>query len=152
MRIKKIIKILLLLFFINIIVVFPLFSQTKEVKVEKKINSIENKDYFIIYYFYTTYRCVSCRKIEKWSKEVIEEKFADELKTRKFKFIMKNMDDEKNSSFIQNYKLFTKSLVLVKYKNQKEESWKNLSKVWELLLNEEKFKKYIKNEIESFTK
>jgi len=104
----------------------------------------------VAYYFYTTARCVSCRKIEQYTKESLEKYFFDEIASGKVDFQMINIDEPQNKHFIQYYQLYTKSVVLSKVAYGKEEKYKNLDKVWQLLRNKEKFYSYIKDETEKF--
>ena len=50
---------------------------------------------------------------------------------------------------VKQYSLFTKSVVISKSKNGKNESgqWKNLDKIWVKVGNEKEFKKYLVTEI-----
>ncbi|MBK6910948.1 MAG: hypothetical protein IPH10_08480 [bacterium] len=104
----------------------------------------------VAYYFMNTVRCPSCQKIEKYSHEAIEAGFAPQLAAGQLAWMMKNLDEEANAHFIDEYKLFTKSLVLVRYENGTQIKWKNCDKVWELLGDEAAFKKYVTAEVASF--
>ena len=61
-----------------------------------------------------------------------------------------NVDEKENSHFSKDYKLFTRSVVVSDIVNGKETQWKNLQKVWELVHNDEAFKKYIQDEIKAY--
>lgn len=50
---------------------------------------------------------------------------------------------------VKKYKLFTKSVIVSKTKNGKEQ-WKNLDKIWLKAGSEQGFKKYITEEIKTF--
>ncbi len=104
----------------------------------------------VAYYFFNTVRCPSCLKIEKYSHEAIEAGFADKIVSGELSWKMKNLDEDANLHFIDDYKLFTKSLVLVRYENGQQTKWKNCDKVWELLHDETAFKKYVQTEVASF--
>jgi hypothetical protein len=104
----------------------------------------------IVYYFMTTQRCVSCMKIEAYTKEAIEKGFAESLKKKDLVWRMVNVDESGNSHFIKDYQLFTKSVVLVKMLEGKQASWKNLDKVWELLNDKTAFQKYVTEEVKKF--
>jgi hypothetical protein len=104
----------------------------------------------VAYYFHTTYRCSSCKKIEAYSREAIESGFAKELKDGRVAWCVVNLDDRANRHFIQDYQLFSKSLVLVKMKDGKQAEWKNLIKVWQLLGNREDFLRYVQAELRSY--
>jgi len=104
----------------------------------------------VAYYFHTTYRCSSCKKIEAYSREAIESGFAEELKEGKLQWCVVNVDDRANRHFIQDYQLFSKSLILTKMKDGKQAEWKNLMKVWQLLGDKESFVRYVQAEVRSY--
>lgn len=104
----------------------------------------------VAYYFYSSIRCASCLKIEKYSHEAIEQAFADRLSNGELVWMMKNIDEEENAHFIDDYNLFTKALVLVRYQDGQQVKWKNCDKIWELLNNETAFKKYVETEVAAF--
>ena len=104
----------------------------------------------IVYYFHGKFRCGTCKRIEKLTKEAVTESFADEIRTGLVEMKVINVDEKENSHFNKDYKLFTRSVVVSDIVNGKETQWKNLQKVWELVHNEAAFKKYIQNEIEAY--
>jgi len=104
----------------------------------------------VVYYFHTSFRCSSCKKIEAYSHEAIESGFAKELKDGRLAWCVINVDERTNRHFIQDYQLFSKSLVLVKMKDGKQAEWKNLMKVWQLLGNKEAFLRYVQVELRSY--
>ncbi len=107
---------------------------------------------FIVYYFMTSTRCPSCHKIENYTRDTVTEKFAEQLKNGTMEWKMVNTDEKANEHFLNDYQLFTKSVVLSKVVDGKEVSFKNLDKVWELLNNEKKFRDYIEKEVREFMK
>lgn len=104
----------------------------------------------VAYYFCSTYRCSNCMTLEKYSHEAIQHGFADKLATGELAWMVKNLDEEENAHFVDDFKLFTKALVLVRYENGKQTKWKNCDKIWELLNDEAAFKKYVQAEVTSF--
>jgi len=53
---------------------------------------------------------------------------------------------------MNDYKLFTKSVVLGLVRDGKEVKFTNLAKVWDFLRNGDKFKAYVKDEISKYLK
>jgi len=104
----------------------------------------------IAYYFHTTFRCVTCRTIEAFSREAIEQAFGDALKNGKLEWRLVNVEERANRHFIQDYRLFTKSLILVKMKDGKQAEWKNLSRVWELVRRKDAFLRYVQDEVRAY--
>jgi hypothetical protein len=102
---------------------------------------------FIATYFLTNIRCPSCLSIERLTAETIQAEFAEELGAGLLEWRTINIDGEGNYHFVKDYQLYTKSVIISENVNEKEIRWKNLPKVWELLGNEKKFRKYLKDEI-----
>ena len=104
----------------------------------------------IAYYFHTTYRCATCRRIEAYSREAIEAGFARELKDGSLEFRLVNIQLPENRHFIEDYQLFTKSLVLVRLKGGKQVEWTNLDRVWELTGNRDAFLGYVQQGVRGY--
>ncbi len=102
------------------------------------------------YYFHTTFRCPSCHKIEQYTEEAIKKYFAKEIETGDLEHRIINIEEKGNEHFVQDYKLYTKSVVLSLIQDGKEARFKNLEQVWQLLRNKDKFYQYIKNETQAF--
>ncbi len=62
------------------------------------------------------------------------------------------MEKKENDHFVNEYKLYTKSLVISLNKNGKEIKYNNLTKVWEYLGDKEKFYDYVRDEINKYLK
>lgn len=107
-------------------------------------------DKVIVYYFHGNNRCSSCMTIERYTRESVEANFAKELKSGQIEFTSINVDLPANSHYVQDYKLFTKSVIVSHVMQGKEQRWKNLQKVWELLHKEADFKTYVKNETTAY--
>ena len=103
----------------------------------------------VVYYFMTTYRCPSCHFIEETTRKAIDESFAKEIQSGRMVFKMVNVEEPDNEHFTNEYKLYTKSVVLSDLKDGKETSWKNLEDVWKMIGKEEPFKAYIIKEIKA---
>ena len=103
-------------------------------------------DKVIVYYFHGNYRCPTCMTIERYTRESIEANFAKELKNGQIEFRSINVDLPADNHYVKDYKLFTKSVIVSQIVQGKEQRWKNLQKVWELIHHEADFKAYVKSE------
>jgi len=123
-----------------------------EEKSKEKTSSDTDKAVttLIAYYFHGNFRCDNCRKIEQYSREAIEKYFVEELKTKKLTFTIINTDLSENKHFIEDYQLYTRSLVIAEYKDGKQVKWKNLAKVWEYLKDKDAFYEYVRSEIRNY--
>lgn len=106
----------------------------------------------IAYYFHGNARCPACYKLEQYSKEAVETSFKNELASGKLEFKVINVEEKANEHFVNEYQLYTKSLVISLIKDGKEIKSKNLEKIWEYVRNKQKFYSYITEEIKSFLK
>ncbi|MBM4309691.1 MAG: hypothetical protein FJ119_01920 [Deltaproteobacteria bacterium] len=109
-------------------------------------------DYVQAYYFHATRRCATCTKLEQYSRGSIEANFKDQLKDGTLRFTEVNFDEPENRHFLQDYNLMYRALVLVRFKDGKQVTYKNLDKIWQLVRNEKEFSGYVKTEVETMLK
>ena len=114
--------------------------------------AVAQSNHVVVYYFHTNFRCTNCHNMEKWIKELIDSDFKGEQASGKLVLKIFNTETKGNEHFMNDYKLFTKSVVLALVKDGKEVKFVNLAKVWELLRSGEKFKAYVKDEISKYLK
>ncbi|MFC1643726.1 nitrophenyl compound nitroreductase subunit ArsF family protein [Candidatus Omnitrophota bacterium] len=117
---------------------------------------IKNEDasgsHIVVYYFHGNFRCASCHKIENYTKETVEKYFDKQVQAGDILYKTVNVEKKGNAHFVEDYQLYTKSVVLSLVRDGKEVKHKNLTKVWEYLGNKTKFENYEKKEIEDFLK
>ncbi len=106
----------------------------------------------MVYYFHGTFRCYTCTNMEEYSREAIEANFKDALTSGKLEFLSVNVEDRGNEHFVNDYQLYTKTLILSLVKDGKEVKSKNLDKIWEYARNKQKFIDYVTSEISGFMK
>lgn len=106
----------------------------------------------IVYYFHTSQRCISCRKLEAFTAEAMQTRFATELAAGRVDFRIVNYEREENAHYVREYQLYTKSVVVVDERNGVEVGWKNLPKVWQLLNDKGKFIDYVAAETKAMLK
>lgn len=106
----------------------------------------------IAYYFHGSFRCPTCVKMEKYSREAVDSNFKDALASGKLEFKAVNVEEGGNEHFVNDYKLYTKTLILSMTKDGKEIKSKNLDKIWELARNKQKFIDYVTSEVKAFMK
>jgi hypothetical protein len=104
----------------------------------------------IVYYFHGKARCPSCIKIETWSADAVKAGFASQLGEGTIEWRVVDTDEPGNEHFMKDYGLYTKSVVLVEIRNGKQQRYRNLEKVWELLGSQKAFGDYIKSEVAVF--
>lgn len=104
----------------------------------------------VLYYFHGTARCATCIKFESFTQEALQGAFAEKLNSGEMEWKMVNVDEPNNKHFVDEYGLYTKSIVIVKIRNGKMVEWKNLKKIWELVGEKNVFVKYIRDEVGTY--
>ena len=104
----------------------------------------------IVTYFHGDVRCATCKKLEAYAKNAIESGFASELADSSLVWRTVNYDEDENQHYIDDYKLFTKSLIISRSVKGAEVGWRNLDKIWELVNDEGKYTAYVQDEIRKF--
>ncbi len=134
----------------NILLVFVFitlgFSLGKEVTlrtVKPAAQDIEpgtgNK--VIVYYLHATFRCVTCNTIEKMTKELLDSKFEEQLKTGLIEW--KRANFQKDEALAKKYQVISSCVVVVQIREGKETAYKRLDEVWTLLEDKHSFNKYL---------
>lgn len=143
-----------LLLFVAVSVAALIYKEARP-KLPVQPASTEPKDHntkVVAYYFHGSYRCVTCRTIERYAKETVEAHFADSLEGQRLEFRPVNVDESQNRHFVQDYKLETRSLVITLFKNGQQRKWKTLGEVWTLVQDRDRFDEYVAKEVGNFLK
>lgn len=104
------------------------------------------------YYFHGTFRCSTCKKLERYAKEAVQKNFQDALASGKLSFRIINVEDKGNEHYVKDYQLYTKALILSLVKDGQEVRSKNLDKIWEYVRNKERYENYVRDEVAAFLK
>ena len=123
-------------------------ESASDVTVKSASSNAEGK--IVLYYFHATARCSNCRKFEAYSQEAIQQRFADALGDGRLEWRAINVDEPANKHFVEDYRLITRSLILVKIQDEKQVGWKNLQKIWELVGDKDDFVKYVQSEVAGY--
>jgi len=113
----------------------------------KQDSDKDPQDKIIAYYLHGTRRCKSCLAIEEYSHEAIEKGFPGKIDSGLIEMKVLNYDLEENKHFINDYHLYSSSLVIIRVVDGMEMEWKNLEKVWKLKGDKEEFVNYVRDEV-----
>ncbi len=134
---------------VSVIVMFS-FKNAPQAKTADNKLSVNSGNQIVAYYFHGAFRCPTCLKMEQYSKEAIEKYYGDEIDSGKLVFKVINVEEKGNEHFVNDYRLYTKSLILSLVKDGKEINSKNLDKIWEYVGNKQKFLDYVSEEVKNF--
>jgi len=124
-------------------------------KDSSKVTAVEpeksqESDQIVVYYLHMNRRCMTCGKLEAYSKEAVETGFAKQLKDSSIVFVVENFEAEGNEHFAKDYQLYSQSLILSRQHEGKETEWKTLDKIWKLVGNKEEYINYVQTEVNDF--
>ena len=97
----------------------------------------------VVYYFHGNARCRTCMTIEAFTKEAVETGFAADLANGAMEFQSVNIEEPANEHFIKDYQMTSRTVVVARFKDGKQQAWKNLDRVWDLVSGKEAFIEYI---------
>ena len=95
------------------------------VKSEPKAEMQTKADVVEVLYFHSKQRCASCIAIEKYTKELVDSAYTEELKNGKLVF--KSVDITKDEQMADKYEVSWSSLILVDYGKNGEEKVENMT-------------------------
>lgn len=107
-------------------------------------------DVIVATYFHGNVRCPTCIKLESYSGEALKTGFEKELNDSSLVWRTVNWDQDENKHYIDDYKLYTKALILSRLRDGKEVAWANLDSIWSLVGDKDHFVKYVQNQTRTF--
>ena len=84
-----------------------------------------------VYYLHGNTRCPTCRTIEVYAQEAVQDGFAEELKSGKIQWQVINYESPGNEHYATDYEVVAPNVVLALFKDGKPTKWKGLPEVWE---------------------
>lgn len=148
-----------LLAFVGISVVFAILQERRPapqaqasalVSAPAPAPAKAGKPVVIARYCHGSARCSNCVKIERYSREAIETGLRKALDSGRLRFEIVNVEEPANRHYVQDYGLYTKSLVLIAEAGGKEIRHKVLNGVWDHLSDKTAFMAYVRSETEGF--
>lgn len=124
----------------------------RKAQQQKEAKSGGAEKYITVYYFYANPRCYSCKMIETFTEAAITNRFSAEQKNGTVFYKSVNVEEADNRHYVNDYRLYTKSVIVAEFINGKQNRWKNCDQVWLLLKDEQKFMDYIDKEVSDYLK
>ena len=114
----------------------------------KPSRSTGNK--LIAYYFHGKQRCPTCKNIEAYTQEAVASGFDEQLAAGRIEWQVVDYDEPANQHFKKDFELDTPSVVLVRLRDGKQQNWRNLPEVWELVGDKPAFIEFVQRQIRQF--
>lgn len=101
-------------------------------------------------YFHGNVRCVTCRKIEAYAQEAVQDAFEQQLAAGTVEFRVVNVEEDANRHFIQDYQLVSKTLVVTEEVDGAVARWAKLDDVWTLVSDRTAFFRYVQGGVRNY--
>ncbi|MBI2213073.1 MAG: hypothetical protein HYU52_05440 [Acidobacteria bacterium] len=101
-------------------------------------------------YFHGDVRCITCRKVEAYAREAVEEGFKPQVAAGSVEFRAVNLDVAENAHFVQDFQLTNKSVVVTEEVNGVVGRWAKLDNVWGLVGNRDAYRHYVQDAVQGF--
>jgi hypothetical protein len=103
-----------------------------------------------VYYLHGNIRCPTCRTIEAYAQEAVQDGFADDLKSGKIQWQVINYESPGNEHFATDYEIVAPNVVLAMFKDGKQVKWKGLPEVWEHVGDKAAFFTFVQTSLREF--
>jgi hypothetical protein len=103
-------------------------------------------------YYHGTIRCFECLEIERFSRQTLEERFAEQLAAGKLEWRAVDYDRPENAAAIERYNLSALSLVISRYQGGRELEWRVAGETWkQIAAYPEALMDYVEEELGEMT-
>lgn len=97
----------------------------------------------VAYYLHGKVRCVTCNEIEKSAREAVESGFKDQLEGGRVEWRVVNYEEPGNEHFASDFQLAAPCVVLASFREGRQEKWRSLPEVWELIGDKDAFRSFV---------
>lgn len=101
-------------------------------------------------YFHGKVRCATCRKVEAYAREAIEQGFGPEIAAGNVEFRAIDVEEPQNRHFIRDYQLVTRSVVVSEEVGGAVTRWVRLDQVWALVGDRNSYLHYIQDAVHGY--
>lgn len=124
----------------------PVSSDTQSTEAKAPIAETE----LVVYYMDMGKDCTTCLNLESYTREALDTHYAADLASGRIQWRTADLDDPANAHYVDEFGLYTKSVVLVRFENGKQTRFDSLSRIWELVYDKDAYVAYIRDEVKGF--
>jgi len=105
-------------------------------------------DKVVVYYFHTTFRCVTCNDIEQRIKNLIQREFADAYKAGRIEW--KEVDFQQEEVLAKRYGVMVGCVVVANIRGGKDVDFQRLDEIWTKFQEPSGFDQYIISAVKKY--
>lgn len=106
--------------------------------------------YVAVYYMHSSFRCVTCNTIEKMTRELLDDSYAEELARGQIRWHEINFQE--NETLAAQFEVMASCVVVAQVESGRVVEFKRLDEVWTLMQEPASFNNYISSAIDSYLK
>ena len=103
-----------------------------------------------VYFFYNDVYCDTCEKLEGYAVEIVKSRYSELLASGVLGWRSLDMTLPANEHYAVEFKLFSKSIVLVELEDGEVLRWQNLEEIWDLVHDKDAYGEYIDSSLKRF--
>jgi hypothetical protein len=103
-----------------------------------------------VYYLHGRIRCSTCRTIEEYAEEAVRTGFAAELDSGQIQWQAIDYDQPGQKHYALDYQVAAPTVVLARFQEGKQVTWKGLPEVWEHVGNKRAFVDFVQTSLQQF--
>ncbi|QIZ77559.1 nitrophenyl compound nitroreductase subunit ArsF family protein [Ferrimonas lipolytica] len=132
-----------------LLIVFGLLSTPAQAGNDTNINyqpvpiELAANQQLNVYYFHGNARCTTCKKMERYTVNAMQQGYASQLEQGQVNVKITNLEQSQNYHYIQDFELITRAVVLEIEQDGKPIAWRRLDEVWNAVTSEQRFTDYI---------
>jgi hypothetical protein len=98
-------------------------------------------------YFHGDVRCATCRTVEAYAREAVEQGFPDQVEKGMVSFVAVNVDRPENRHYVTDYNLVARSVVVAEELDGTITRWNSLNDVWTLVGDHDAYITYVRGAV-----
>jgi len=110
-------------------------------KPQQAGGAADASDKVTVYYMHTTFRCLTCNRIEALAESVVKSDFADALAGGRIEW--KTLDFQEHDDLAKRYGVGTSTVVVVKTRGGRDVAFRRLDEVWAKVNDPAAFSAYV---------
>ena len=152
MKLLRIVIKWLLIAFIAVSMILAVKRCHQQRNEQTDVNSFQNLKPLIdgqlqLVLFHNQKRCQQCLNMEQFTREVINEQFANQISSGALTFKTTIIDDPENRTLVDQFGIFAATLVLMEFKDEELVHSRVFIEGAELYRNQQDFKNYLSMEL-----
>ena len=104
----------------------------------------------VVYYFHRKFRCQSCEVLESTLQNTLQVSYADHFGTGRLAMCVVNLDDPVNRHYLDQFKIFSNSVVIVEKRGGKVLRFKTVESIWDVSEDGDAISHLLQTEVAGF--